>query len=151
MSAKRYRGFRWSATTNRKRRTSSYPLVERDSAMTATTEPTTAPEVPAWLNLDAIIAPELREEIAEATAELDRLEKDVTRVVLHCREIGWRVEPTIENAVKAVNDVDMAEVEDGLLVVLGTVTGWIPLMSRCSALGSIFDVVGRPKPQATPE
>ncbi len=38
--------------------------------MTATTEPTTAPEVPAWLNLDAIIAPELREEIAEATAEL---------------------------------------------------------------------------------
>ncbi len=38
--------------------------------MTMTTEPTTTPEVPAWLNLDELVSPELR---ADCAAYIERM------------------------------------------------------------------------------
>ena len=85
--------------------------------MTITSNETTAQQVPAWLNIDEIVPPELRAEVAEL--------KDATLDMLHALEVWVERAGDIAQRYQAATDIryDDADME-GVIDVLDIVTGY---------------------------
>lgn len=102
--------------------------------MTITNEPTTTPEVPAWLNLDGYCPSSVRQDLERATEALEAVLADGT-----ISEACWKAYFALRRHATATGgpDTDGLTEHDPLLDLLNELTGYERLQRAGRALASL--------------
>ncbi len=107
--------------------------------MTITTEPTTAANVPAWLNLDAIVSPEFRAEIASET-------KYFVSKILDLVDMAGRYQEVLLRYDEAIGDKGLYGPVDNFGVFIDQLVG----MDEYVAFGWLVSELFTPDAASTP-
>jgi hypothetical protein len=110
--------------------------------MTITTDTPTETKIPAWIDLDQIISPELR---AETRAEVEKM----TAFLVECRDRAARYHAVLDEARFAFEDARVVDVDpdlSGIYDVIRRETGLEDLVEMGWLVGNMFS----PYPDSTP-
>ncbi|MGI8796918.1 MAG: hypothetical protein ACR2IR_10130 [Acidimicrobiia bacterium] len=102
---------------------------------------TTNPGPPDWIDLDRVIRPELRAELAEVTAELRAIEPQLAALGQRAYEVHARADHAEAGAVHALESVvdDPYAISDGTRRLLAMLSGSQQLFDEAIRVGGHLD------------